>query len=380
MRRITIGAFPDLSVLLARNKAIEIRAAVARGEDPSLQRELDRREPTFRILCERYIEHHAKQQRKSWKRDARRLEMYFGLKLLPEQESSSESEQSDLPTSEPPRILARWANRRLSDITTEDIARLRDEIRSKVPRRKAHALGGSVAANRAIGLLRTMFNLARDWGMLSVPNPAERVKLFHEERRARFLSADELVRVNTALAAELSEYWRAYFAISLILGARKNEILGAKWSDVDFDQRTWTIPITKAGRAHLLPLPEPAIRLLEVLPRVEGNPFVFPGAGKSRHLVEPRKAWDRIRTAAEVPDVTIHDLRRTLGSWLAAQGYNLTLIGKTLNHSNVASTQIYARMDLGPVRAALEKNAALMLGPTPSAPAERSSSTSEESD
>jgi len=79
--------------------------------------------------------------------------------------------------------------------------------------------------------------------------------------------------------------------------------------------------------------------------------------------VEPRKAWERIRDAAKVTDVTIHDLRRTLGSWLAANGYSLLLIGKALNHQSQRSTEIYSQLNLDPVREALERNAALMLKP-----------------
>lgn len=70
-----------------------------------------------------------------------------------------------------------------------------------------------------------------------------------------------------------------------------------------------------------------------------------------------KKAWQRIRTQADVKDVRIHDLRRTLGSWLAANRYGLPLIGRVLNHSQPSATAIYARLDLEPVRAALEANA-----------------------
>lgn len=52
----------------------------------------------------------------------------------------------------------------------------------------------------------------------------------------------------------------------------------------------------------------------------------------------------------------------TLGSWLAAQGHSLPLIGRALNHTNASTTQVYARLDLEPVHDALEKNAALMFG------------------
>jgi len=74
---------------------------------------------------------------------------------------------------------------------------------------------------------------------------------------------------------------------------------------------------------------------------------VFPGKGASGHLAESAKAWQRIKKRAGVPDARMHDLRRTLGSWLAAQGHSLTLIGRALNQTNVSTTQIYARLDLG---------------------------------
>jgi integrase len=117
----------------------------------------------------------------------------------------------------------------------------------------------------------------------------------------------------------------------------------------------------QGGTAAHPPLPNAAVEILKALPR--SSEYVFPGAGTSGHLTEVAKVWRRIRKRAGVPDARIHDLRRTLGSWLAAQGYSLPLIGRALNHTNVSTTQIYARLDLEPVRDALEKNAELMFGP-----------------
>lgn len=56
---------------------------------------------------------------------------------------------------------------------------------------------------------------------------------------------------------------------------------------------------------------------------------------------------------ARIPDLRIHDLRRTLGSWQAKTGASMVIIGKSLNHKNQATTAIYARLDLDPVRAAV---------------------------
>jgi integrase len=207
-----------------------------------------------------------------------------------------------------------------------------------------------------------MFNVARDMKFYAGENPAARIKLFREEKRERFLSPEELRRVNEALILEPNHYWRAYFPLCLMLGTRKSELLSARWSDVDFEQRTLRLPKTKAGRSHLLPLPTQAVEILKSLPSRGQSEWVFPSKNAEKHTVEAAKAWQRIRARAGVTDVRLHDLRRTLGSWLAAQGYSLPLIGRALNHSNLASTQVYARLDLDPVRHALEENAKLMLG------------------
>jgi integrase len=97
------------------------------------------------------------------------------------------------------------------------------------------------------------------------------------------------------------------------------------------------------------------------LPRLHDNPHVFPGRDGKGHLVNIAKAWTRIRTRAGLTDVRIHDLRRTLGSWLAASGASLPLIGRALNHTQVSTTAVYARLNLDPVRTALDANAERML-------------------
>jgi integrase len=95
---------------------------------------------------------------------------------------------------------------------------------------------------------------------------------------------------------------------------------------------------------------------LQKLPRLAGNDFVFCGRWGKSHLINVSTPWKRIRHEAGLDDVRIHDLRRTLGSWMVAAGASLPLIGKTLNHSRAETTQVYARLQLEPVRIALEQN------------------------
>ena len=223
------------------------------------------------------------------------------------------------------------------------------------------AAGHRTHANRMIALVRTMFNLAQDWGLHPGPNPAARIKFFKEVKRDRFVTPNELPRLWKALAKEPNPFVRGAFFIGLLTGARRSEVLTMQWTDLDLHQATWRIPTTKADRPHTLPLPRPVMDELQRLPRLDGNPFVFCVRWGRRHLVNVSKSWKRIRHEAGIDDVRIHDLRRTLGSWLVAAGASLPLIGKALNHSNVSTTQIYARLQLDAVRTALENNAAKML-------------------
>ena len=85
------------------------------------------------------------------------------------------------------------------------------------------------------------------------------------------------------------------------------------------------------------------------------NEWVFPSNSKSGHLSDPKKPWQRILKQAGISDLRIHDLRRSLGSWQASTGASLAIIGKTLAHRNVNTTAIYARLNIDPVRDAMNK-------------------------
>jgi integrase len=329
MRRVTIGRHPDLTVAMARQQALEIRAAIGRGEDPAEARMEEKHESTFGALAERYLRDYS----------------------LPHKKPRSVADDK--------YCLARyipsgWRTRRLSDIARTDV----EQLHARVARDH-----GRYAANHAVRLLRHMFNLARDWKMLRSDNPAARIKLFKEQRRERYLTPEELVKVNDALREEPDWRWRAYFPLALMLGTRRGELCAARWEDIDLKQRTMRLPETKAGRPHLLPLPRAAIAILESSPSRTKSGWIFPSESTTGHIVEPANAWQRIRKRAGVEDVRIHDLRHTLASWLVGAGYNLPLIGRALNHSQIATTERYAHLAMDPVREALERNADLMFGP-----------------
>lgn len=322
MRRVTIGAYGPLTMEQAREKALALTHEIIEGHNPADVRQEKRQELSWGELTQLYLERHAPRKRTA-SNDKNMLTRYFKP----------------------------WQHRRLSSLTRKDVALLHGRIGESA----------KYAANRVVALVRKMFNLARLWGVYGGENPATGIELFPEEKRDRFIQPHELPKLFEALNEEPNPYIRTAFLVALLTGARRGEVLAMRWADVDLRQAIWRIPDTKTRRPHWLPLPQPVVTLLQALPRGHDNPYVFPGRDGRGHLVNITKAWTRIRTHAGLADVRIHDLRRTLGSWLVASGASLPLIGKALNHSQVSTTAIYARLSLDPVRTALESNAQRML-------------------
>ena len=217
---------------------------------------------------------------------------------------------------------------------------------------------GQVESNRTLELLRAVFNKGAKWGLTN-DNPALGFERFREVPRARFLSDDELRRLNAALLQEV-EPWRSYFPLLLLLGLRRGELASARWEAVDFDAGTLRLTRTKSGEPRLAPLPGVAVELLRNLPSRGESEFLFPSRGKTGHLVEVKTAWARLCRKAGLTGTTIHDLRRTVGARMTIAGVNLPTVGRVLGHVNLNATQIYARLDIEAARRALDANAATL--------------------
>jgi integrase len=150
--------------------------------------------------------------------------------------------------------------------------------------------------------------------------------------------------------------FKDFFYICLLTGARRGNVLSMKWEDVNLERRTWTVADTKNGESQTIVLPHEAIEILEKRALLSKKEWVFPSpASASGHIEEPKKAWKRILKEANISNLRIHDLRRTLGSWQAATGANSYIIGKSLGHKTHQATAIYARLNLDPVRESVSK-------------------------
>lgn len=343
--RITLGAFPDLTIEQARAKAIQIKNAIALGQDPAAILREKRSELTLGAAFEWYIEHHATPQ---------------GLKTIPIMRGNFERYLGAIPDA-PRKKHGRerskspgsvnWENKRLSDIKPTHVAELKTSLAMK---------SGRAAANHALKLLRTVFNVLKKARMFDGENPAAECGVLKIQSRDRYLKKDELPRLFKVLESTTNVAIRDYILLSILTGARKNNVLAMRWHDIDFDRMEWRIPDTKNGEPLVVQLPEQAITILNGR-RGDDDQWVFPGQGRTGHMQSPKRGVKSILEQAGIDNLRIHDLRRTLGSWQAITGSSLVIIGKSLGHKSVAATQIYARLSEDPVRESVERAAAAML-------------------
>ena len=321
--RVTFGTWPEITVEQARKKARKAKTDLDAGTNPNDDLRQKRQEMTFADLFGQYMVRHAKVRKLTWQEDQNQFDRYLGA----------------------------FAKKKLSAITRKDVAALHARIGKTAP----------TAANRVLSLLSSVFGRAIEFDLWAGANPCTGVRKFPEQSRDRFLSGDELRRFFEALEQEPNDTARDFFSVALLTGARRSNVLEMMWADIDLDAATWRIGRTKNGTPQTVALVEPVVDLLRERRRQATSVFVFPGTGKTGHYMEPKRAWKTLLKRAGIEGARVHDLRRTLGSWQAMTGASLPVIGKSLNHKNQSITAIYARLDLDPVRSAMEKAAAAML-------------------
>jgi integrase len=243
-------------------------------------------------------------------------------------------------------VLPAFGRRSIGEVTRTDVARLHHEMSAK-----------PYQANSTLAMLSKFFGWAEKHGLRpDGSNPCRHVEKYREARRERFLSQAELARLGDALReAEQEKICSPWIvaAIRLLMftGARRNEILTLRWEHVSEEHECLMLSDSKTGR-KAIHLNAPALALLQTIPRVEGNPYVICGAKAGQHLVNLEKPWRRIRKAAKLEDVRLHDLRHSFASVAASGGQSLIVIGKLLGHSQPVTTARYAHLADDPVKAA----------------------------
>ena len=255
-----------------------------------------------------------------------------------------------------------YAKTHLAELLDKPLDQLNVEVFLKI---KNHAGERRVAANRAVQLCRRILRWSgkKVDGKLNfwpVPNYAAEVSLYKERKRTRFLQPDELLRFNKELAKEQNTDLRDFLTLAITTGARRGAVLGMKWPDLSFERKTWHVPYTdsKNDESYEINLRPAALAVLERRKEsAEGDAvFVFPGTGKSGHVMDLKISWGEFRKTARIPDITVHDLRRSHGSYLAVSGASLQIIGRALGHRSTASTAIYSQLISQSVREAQDRS------------------------
>jgi len=326
--RVKIGKFDtECTVEKARRKARSLMGEIADGHNPQQTKRNLSNEMTFKELADKYIEEHAKLHTRSWKHDLSDVE----------------------------RNLKHWFNRKISSITPEEIRKLHADMGKKKKVEGSERLyGGEKGANRLLDRINAIFNKAvNEWGW-DAKNPAKGVKKFKVKSRDRFVQSDEMPKLFTAINESPNKDIRDYIYLSLATGARRGNIVSMKWEQLSFERKEWRIPETKNGDSLIVPLHKDAVEILKERKKSNSSDFVFPSDSQSGHVVDFKKGWKTILTNAGIKDLRIHDLRRTLGSYQTILGANAYIIGKSLGHKSRAATDVYARLNLDPVRESMD--------------------------
>ncbi|GAB5457608.1 MAG: site-specific integrase [Henriciella sp.] len=319
-RNFTIGRHGVITAEEARVQARSLLASVAAGSDPSAAKKNKLSAPTLTELWRQYLEQHA----------------------IPHKAERSVSEDKGLWRLHIEPALAQY---KVTAIGALDISKLHASLKAK-----PHT------ANRVYCLLSKMFNLSIEWG-LRPDNPCRGVKKFREPPRHRYLSAGERKRLAHALSLELDVAGAMAIWLCMLTGARKGEVLQAKWEQFHLGGvlPVWTIPAiyTKQNRVNRKPLSAKVVLMLSdwklhCAPSTSG--WVIPGRDPERQRYDLKGPWNRVRKRAGLEDVRLHDLRHDFASMAVADGFSLEFIGRYLGHSSIQTTQRYAHLKDDPLQ------------------------------
>jgi integrase len=321
----------------ARKEALRLLGEVARGVDPAVGKQADRRGQTVAQLCDQYLREGVGHKKASTLTvDRGRIECHIKPLL---------------------------GGKRVDAVTRTDVEQMRDAVKAGKTaiaageERQAGSLprGGAGAAAQTMALLSAILTFAINRGLRET-NPCHGVKRQPTKKLTRFLSEAEIGRLATSLDDYVTRGGNAYAiaAIRLLLltGCRRGEILSLRWDVVSVEQRCLNLGDSKTG-AKTVYLNAPAVALLQALPRIDGNPYVIAGE-RRQHLQSLDKVWRAVRVSARISDCRLHDLRRSHASIGVSSGASLPIISKLLGHASPSMTARYSHLAEDPVRATSE--------------------------
>jgi integrase len=225
-------------------------------------------------------------------------------------------------------------HRTLALLTSADLAKYRDE------RLKVVAPATVIRELNTIG--HAIDTARREWGVHLVENPARMVKRpTAPNGRTRRLSDNEEQDLLEAAERGRCRYMRPLITLALETGARRGELLGLRWADIDLDRRIAHLPLTKNGSARDIPLSSRATETLRALAarRDSDTDHVFPISGNAVRL-----AWERLRQRAGIVDLHFHDLRHEAVSRLFEKGLDMMAVAAISGHKTLSMLSRYTHL------------------------------------
>jgi integrase len=351
-KRVKIGAHGVFTAEEARIEAKRLLMLVDRKIDPLAKPSPDMVEPTFNKMADEFMKNVV-----MIKREASTATTYEGLLRV--------------------HIRPAIGHLLASEVTTEVVMGVHTALK-KTPG----------AANRMLSLISVIWNFSkktrRKQRDLFRYNPAEDVEKYPEQQATRYMTLPELRQFGEAMyradhgliyydvdeagpnakhaprpamrVQRVDPYAVVALRLLLLSGARRNEILKAKWAWVDWDEGLIILPKSKTGK-----IPKPivltaaALLLLRSIPQIEGNEFIIAGRGANEPRSDLKRPWAAIIKATGMPHITLHGLRHSFASAGLRNKLGLPMIGALLGHSQTQTTKRYAHLDVGPMRDAAEQ-------------------------
>lgn len=346
-RKMTIGTYPEINLVKARNAAYEFVANLQLGNDIVEQKAAEQRakkeerdaQISVSELCARWLETDALRSRMRGPR--------FGTLRDPKNVKQNAGQIHR-------HINPLIGSVKINELTRKQVEKMRDDIscgKTAVDvktglRGRARVTGGPGTARKAVRTLSTILNYAVREELIAA-NPASGIRLARGKTIERYLSTEEQARLESVLTemAKESKYEKGCAMIRLLMltGCRKNEIESLQWSEIDFERGFVRFSKSKTG-AKVIPFSKAALAIVNTQPRLNSTPYVFPSMKINDYYKGIPKVWYVVRKRAKIEDCRLHDLRHNFASVAASNGASLPMIGALLGHTQAQTTARYAHL------------------------------------
>lgn len=321
---IGLGKHPETDILTLRKIAKEYRQQIFEGIDPKIERDtgkIDSAMTLERYFTEVYLP--LAKQKRSWKDEVARFRHAKSIHHVP-----------------------------INQLTAAHIVKIQMEMQGAISKTTGKPYA-TASINRVLALLKTINRQA--YKLMDAPLVADKVSLMKEDNvRTGYLSEVQLKDFIRHALEYPDRHTGAFLALLFLTGLRDKELRFRLHSEVNLQDKVLTVPKSKNGSRHVIFLSDYMVQILESLPKVANNPYIFAGRRKGKPISPARHALRVIKEKMGLPDIpgdkaniTLHSARHTVGSLLASRGVPLHDIAKQLNHADLSSTRRYSKLTVG---------------------------------